>query len=735
MRTQPYTPSSRKPPSHALRYASIYICFLLLCLTLSLILFVSSSDNAQENYWAHHAAQLSVDASITSSEITALESYARQLSTDSTFVRLTNMDGLSSPGFVYTAYTVMNNLAMRQYGLANLPVKSHIYLPRSGYVISSSQFTTFDQFYRYYLTYPEGLQEQWRQSLSDYGSTGSCFSLKPFGKEASDYILAFDISSVLNRKVPAIVWYELDTQLILQRFLASAAEGSVIMVTDERGVRQLVLTNDGSAPDESLLGAMVTTAYSREGMAAYDGKRLIRRTGSNGWQYTLALPQEMCTDALGNYTPFFLFIFFLAIVFGSVLVFVLVRMSMRPVLDLSLRLHKAQDDKEEMQRRIEAQRPMLCMSYLRTLLSGHVSSNEEFSYIMKFLGYEDNLQYFVLFANAYAQQGYPHDEAETSRIVIDCMKRHLTSSHPFHHYTTLTHNYVVLLAFDESVSDPLMDLQQRIISLHNELAEEYSIWFFAGVGNPCAQPQLLWESYEQARDASRYTAKSHIFLPYAHIRKDQDSWYYPVEISAKLLHFITTGNRQQVAQLFTLIHRENLIERRLSAPLLNYLLSDLKNTLLKARFQASQTPESQTKLEQIDRRLAQTSVFPELEEIAILLCGFFTSTAEPSDPIPDIKRYIDDNFADPSLCLSKLSGLFNISESYLSHLFKDRTGENFSVYLETLRMDEAARRMRSPDCNLSTLYIDLGYSSAATWRRAFKKRFGITPSEMLRQLN
>ena len=62
--------------------------------------------------------------------------------------------------------------------------------------------------------------------------------------------------------------------------------------------------------------------------------------------------------------------------------------------------------------------------------------------------------------------------------------------------------------------------------------------------------------------------------------------------------------------------------------------------------------------------------------------------------------------------LRKLSERFNISESYLSYLFKERTGVNFSAFLEKLRMDEAALRLRSGQAVLTTLYSDLGYTNA-----------------------
>ena len=94
------------------------------------------------------------------------------------------------------------------------------------------------------------------------------------------------------------------------------------------------------------------------------------------------------------------------------------------------------------------------------------------------------------------------------------------------------------------------------------------------------------------------------------------------------------------------------------------------------------------------------------------------------------ERYLQENYTDPSLCLSKVGDRFNISDTYLSHMFKEKTGQNFSVYLERLRMNEAARRLTSGDCNLTVLYADLGYTNPTSFRRAFKKYYGMTPSEM-----
>jgi AraC-like DNA-binding protein len=103
---------------------------------------------------------------------------------------------------------------------------------------------------------------------------------------------------------------------------------------------------------------------------------------------------------------------------------------------------------------------------------------------------------------------------------------------------------------------------------------------------------------------------------------------------------------------------------------------------------------------------------------------------DDSSLVSTIERYIKENYTDPSLGLNKISDEFQISESYFSHMFKEKTGVNFSTYLENIRMHEAARLIKETDTSLNELYIQVGYNNANSFRRAFKKVYGVTPSSM-----
>lgn len=163
--------------------------------------------------------------------------------------------------------------------------------------------------------------------------------------------------------------------------------------------------------------------------------------------------------------------------------------------------------------------------------------------------------------------------------------------------------------------------------------------------------------------------------------------------------------------------------------MVHFLLSDIRNTLLKARFALPQNTSAKV-IKDLDETFNQHVSFKLCEDIALKLCKLFTAQTDDSDLISTIEKYINENYADPSMGLNKISDEFQISESYFSHLFKEKKGVNFSTYLENIRLGEAARLIRETDISLNELYLSVGYNNANTFRRAFKKVYGITPSAM-----
>lgn len=433
-------------------------------------------------------------------------------------------------------------------------------------------------------------------------------------------------------------------------------------------------------------------------------------------------------------------LFLLVLIAGSGICFLrlLSRLCVQPLTEMEEQLRQANAEKSLLQETADRQKPLLAASYLKRLMSG-LSSPEEIAYILEYLELPKapgvyNVVYAVTYHNTEAkppmEESILSDAAEETPERGDLAEKALRRyfGEPFRCYSPEARIYAILLWGDDG-EELLMRTQETIVQLHEFLIQEHGIWLFAGMGHATENPANIWECYEQAMEAAGHSHKNYIFYPYEIMEKSSDAFYYPPELSTKLIHFITAGSKEQVTELFTLIYQENMEERSLPLNLLRYLMQDIRNTLLKARFALPAETDSE-KLRQLDKKFEEHLSFKLCEDLALSLCELFQKENKNQSLSSAIEKYIHTHYQDPSLGLNKISDEFQISESYFSHMFKEKTGVNFSVYLEALRMREAARLVRNSSTNLSELYVEVGYNNPATFRRAFKKIYGVTPSAM-----
>jgi len=91
-----------------------------------------------------------------------------------------------------------------------------------------------------------------------------------------------------------------------------------------------------------------------------------------------------------------------------------------------------------------------------------------------------------------------------------------------------------------------------------------------------------------------------------------------------------------------------------------------------------------------------------------------------------IKHYLDQHYRE-ELTLERVASLFYLNPSYLSHRFKDKTGENFTDYINRLRIEQARHLLRSTDDKVYRIAKTLGYDNPKYFFRVFKRLTGLTP--------
>lgn len=101
-------------------------------------------------------------------------------------------------------------------------------------------------------------------------------------------------------------------------------------------------------------------------------------------------------------------------------------------------------------------------------------------------------------------------------------------------------------------------------------------------------------------------------------------------------------------------------------------------------------------------------------------------------------RHLRDHIVQGELNYSSLRELaeeHGISVSLLQKCFKQVYGLPVYQYLKTYRMEKAAAALHATDRSVTTIALDAGYTNAAKFSEAFRKQYGLPPSEYRRTQN
>ena len=83
---------------------------------------------------------------------------------------------------------------------------------------------------------------------------------------------------------------------------------------------------------------------------------------------------------------------------------------------------------------------------------------------------------------------------------------------------------------------------------------------------------------------------------------------------------------------------------------------------------------------------------------------------------------------DRQLSVEALAEKACLSPRHFTRRFKSAFGVTPGDFVESLRLDEARRRLAAPGVSIESVADSVGFASADSFRRAFERRFGIAPS-------
>lgn len=124
-----------------------------------------------------------------------------------------------------------------------------------------------------------------------------------------------------------------------------------------------------------------------------------------------------------------------------------------------------------------------------------------------------------------------------------------------------------------------------------------------------------------------------------------------------------------------------------------------------------------------------TSVFQDIKRDLDKEYDPLISAAEQDSDVTiyRIKSIIKGNYS--SVTLESVADSICLSPTYVSKLFKQKTGSNFYDYVTACRMRKAAEMLHEGIYKTYEISEQVGYTNPKNFSRAFKKYYGVSPLE------
>jgi YesN/AraC family two-component response regulator len=292
---------------------------------------------------------------------------------------------------------------------------------------------------------------------------------------------------------------------------------------------------------------------------------------------------------------------------------------------------------------------------------------------------------------------------------------------------------IIVPIYEENDAQYLQDLIQNV---HEMVVAETKVAPSWGISKACEEALEIWKAYEEAKKALLAAAKEKqiSIMSYSDLIEDSTSYYYTPSFTQRIRNYTKTGDIQNIEHLVEMLYIENAQKRHLDKIVIGKLHENIKATIMQLIHTEEMSEEAELRLDDLEKIAKEDmrAYFNELKKVFIQISNLYNRAKQSNQSrlITKIMDYINETYKDSSLGLGMVAAQFNISEGYISTLFKDQANINFTEYVEGLRITRACDLLENTETTISDIATQVGYNSVQSFRRAFKRIHGVSPSEL-----
>jgi len=401
---------------------------------------------------------------------------------------------------------------------------------------------------------------------------------------------------------------------------------------------------------------------------------------------------------------------------------------------------------KDMKNDSEQQIPLIREASLERLLRGELMDEEAINMVAEQIGLDLSSKYFnVIILRVKGYRGLVSKEIikelALKKIIIKEVITRRIPENVFPHDIGVNEIALIVGLGLSGINDCEFYLENMMNELSVILHEKYKIQIYFGAGSICEKPIDIPRSFYEAIEVleNDFACIENRLIWYEQIDKNSSVYKYPLDMELQLMNFSKAGDSKSILRFLDEIQKENFEKRKLSAEMIWQLFYEMRGTLIKVIYKSSLKDDDSIKLllDRMDHSLRggdPEEVSSVIEDLYLQICNRINDQKKShnTDLKEEMLEYLDLHFMDSNLCLSMMSMHFDLTEVYTSHFFKEQTGENFSIYLERLRINQAHKFLTDTTLTIEDIAGRTGYNSSHAFRRAYKRVNGIVPTAVRR---
>lgn len=769
------------------RYFLSYCLILLISFLMGAVLYTSSVKSVEDSAKKSAEAILEQTRDIVDTHIKELDSTAKQLTMSPQTHSFLAMDKLAegSPRY-YLLWNYWNELP--NYSLANSFISSFYIIPRNaGVIVSAEEIVSDDQQqYDREFHYRNWDYAKWRSYLfsephnHEFLPGAILHPGKNEGEKGIFYLQTLPLETIHSPNGVFLVFINENSLTDLLKRLDTGMRG-LVLVSDQDG--QVVAGIAGEqcpfefAPTAKLVAGGDLRSFEKSGF-------IVSNTVSStsGWSYTSILPEDMVLAGVNRIRNNALAIFGLSAIIGIVAAALLARHSLEPIWKIAKRVDDSsisggptacRDELEFIDRafdglmaknaglrtELERQAPVIRADVTKRLLHGlYGNEAEAFALVHSADMAVDNKSFSaaVIRIAGYREEMCPEllDELKIVRAAIT--NTLFLAKGCEAHTTEEEENLVgVLFLSDKGEAAHFKSIAETTLNeLTAMLAADYHVSIRWAMDNVVDTIDELPQAYSRARHLLGDIEAGRLSRIDFGSPEGPVSFFFPIETELRLVAAIRGADSKALHAILQELAYENTVARTLSARMFQDFAAAFRVAVVRG-FGDSETWGGSA---EATVRLA-TETAEALASIATVEKGDWFAMAEKhlmalldkvtcsrklarKDLADSIAAWLEEAYPDPSLTLYSVAKEFDFSESSFYRFFRETFGQSFSDYLENLRIRKACARLdhRCEDrgcgsfegTTIKEVAAAVGFASDTTFRRAFHRVVGSSPSEYVR---